>query len=88
MAEKELEEKEIEESGIPYQNIRYVQKYGITKKELETIVQNDFKFSSSFELVADYLLLSRRFIKDGNVIECGYLIERAKYVLRGCKDSP
>jgi len=84
MAKEKSEEKEM--SKIPYENIRYVQKYGLTRKELEAVVQGDLKFSNSFSVVADYLWQAQISIEENKVKECEDFIERAKYVLRGCKE--
>ncbi len=86
MAEKELKEKEVEKSGIPYEDIRYVQKYGLPKEEFEKSLQDDLKFYNSFWVIASYLQWARSLIEEKRVKECGHFIERAKYLLKGCKE--
>ena len=88
MAEEKLKEKEMKGNEIIWENKKYVLKYGLTRKELETVVQDDLKFSNSFWVIANYLQWARSLIEERKVKECKHFIERAKYLLKGCKDGP
>ena len=93
MVEKNYKkEKKIEFDVGWYENLledkKNIEKYGLSKKEFEKSLQDDLKLSNSFWVVASYLQWSRSLIEEGKVKECGHFIERAKYVLRGCKEGP
>ena len=86
------EKKKIEFNVGWYETIledrKYIEKYGLNKKEFEETLIEDLKFSNSFFVVSDHLQWARSLISEGRVKECGHFIERAKYVLRGCKEGP
>lgn len=83
--EKEKEE-EMKENELILENKRFIGKYGLTKKELETVMKGHLKFKGSFRVVAEHLQSAINSIQYRNERECMYLIERAKYVLKGCKE--
>ena len=86
MAKEKFKEKEIKENGIPYENIRYIQKYGLSKIGLENEILRYLKFESSFKIISNYLQEAIVWIENDEVAKCLCFIERAKYVLRGCKE--
>ena len=83
MVEKEHKEKE-----VILEDKKFLKKYGLSKKDFEKSLIDDLKFSNSFWVVSDHLQYARMLIGERRVAECGHFIERAKYVLRGCKDNP
>ena len=83
--ERKIELK-MEESEIPYEDIRYVEKYGLPKKELEELIIESAKFSSCFRMISNYLQFAKNYIDQCKVKECKQSIEIAKYILKGCSE--
>ena len=65
---------------------QYKEKYGLTKEELDEEVLKCLKFDSSFHVISNYLRDASIWIEHQETTECLRLIERAKYVLKGCKE--
>ena len=83
-----MAEEKYKENEKILEDQKFIEKYGLPKKESEEALIEDLKFSNSFWVVSDYLQWARSLIAEGRVKECGHFIERAKYVLRGCKEGP
>lgn len=83
-----MAEEEYKENEKILEDQKFIKKYGLSKKDFEKSLVDDLKFSNSFWVASDHLQYARSLIGEKRVAECGHFIERAKYVLRGCKDNP
>lgn len=86
MAKEESREKEMRRNIKLWQDTRYLGRYGMTKEQLEKEILKCLKFDSSFGVIENYLLAARDLIQCEKVRKCKQFIERAKYVLKGCKE--
>ena len=65
---------------------QYKEKYGLTKEELDEEVSKCLRLNSSFHVISNYLRDASIWIEHQEIAECLCLIEKAKYVLKGCKE--
>lgn len=84
--EVDEKEKEMRDNKLILENKRFVKKYGLTRKELEIIVQDNLKFGTSFLVASDFLEKAKYFLEERKESKAIQLMEIAKYVLKGCSE--
>jgi len=89
MAKKKSEEErkiEMRTNKQILEDKRFIEKYGLSKNELEELVIENQKFSTSFKLISNYLQDAKISIDQCRVKNCKQYIEIAKYIFKGCSE--
>ena len=89
MVKKKSEEKrkiEMKTNKQILEDKRFIKKYGLSKNELEELIIENQKFSTSFKLISNYLQDAKISIDQCHVKNCKQYIEIAKYIFKGCSE--